>query len=378
MSRIINPSILAVWRICRPGDHDFSLNYDIVTAIRVSFPSVCAAILLLFLPKFPCYSQNLIAPSNNLVGETVTRRNIQEKEPDIGYLNFPTKTMGGKQFWTDYRNVGGWKIQRNSVTNHFRLIDSKYIRRAWGNRTHCNKQLDQRIRKGIVRRHQGKVVILLHGLVRTSSSMIPLAKHLKSRGFSPILFTYASSRKSIGDHATALANVIQSLGPDVTEINFVGHSMGNIVVRRYLKDRTNLATGQQGDPRIGKFVMIGPPNQGSKMATIFSHSIAFQSIAGVGGVELGADWPELKKTLAIPNKPFGIIAGGQMNEGDWKNILLNGPDDFTVSLEEAKLEGATEVMVRPLFHSTMMHQKEVLQATENFLKNKSFQAKIAQ
>jgi len=268
-------------------------------------------------------------------GAQVSDQNSQPVEPDIGYLNIPTKTMGGKQFWTDFRNVDGWRIQQNSVTNHFRLIDSNNIRRAWGNRVHCNGQLNQRIRKGIVRRLQGKVVILLHGLVRTSSSMAPMARHLRSQGFSPILFSYASSRKSIGEHAKALNQVIQGLGPAVTEIHFVGHSMGNIVVRRYLKDQTNPKTQIQGDPRIKSVVMIGPPNQGSKMATLFSGSLLFQSIAGVGGIELGAGWKRDKDAQALQIMNDLIIP--QFKAGDFSAGIKAGVEGLDKMARDLQL-----------------------------------------
>ena len=46
-------------------------------------------------------------------------------------LNIPTSTMGGKIFW-DSLEVDGWKIQRNRVSGHCRVLDPENQRRAHG------------------------------------------------------------------------------------------------------------------------------------------------------------------------------------------------------------------------------------------------------
>ena len=291
----------------------------------------------------------------------------------VGYLNWKTKTLGGKQFWTDVRFADGWRIQANSETGHYRLLDPRNTRHATGNRLHCDQILDQLIVDGKSKLAEGKVVIVLHGLMRTQSAMRPMAEYLQENGgFSTINLQYASTRNRVGEHAVALKNVIDNLGSRVTEINFVGHSLGNIVVRRYLGDQTNPKTGRQGDPRINRMVMLGPPNQGSRMARVLKSSFAFQTIAGASGIQLSRAWEKLEPTLATPGFEFGIIAGGQDSENSFSNFILTGKDDFTVSVEETKLMGAHDFLVRPLIHSTMMYHPKVLEATSNFLQNGYF------
>lgn len=320
-------------------------------------------------PVVPTHLSNMSEPT------PVKLETSQDQDDDkpVGYFNLKTKTFGGQQFWTDVRYVGGWRIQNNSETKHFRLIDSKNVRHAWGNRLHCDQVLDQAIVDGKVKYCRGPMVIVLHGLIRTSKSMRQLADYLQENGgFETLNFEYASTRKKVGEHALALKSVIDGLGPEVTEIYLVGHSLGNLVVRRYLADNTDEQTGCQGDPRIKRAVMIGPPNQGSRMARLLKSSRLFQTFAGASGSQLSSTWEELAPTLATPKFEFGIIAGGQDSSGDLSNFVLNGKDDFTVSVEETKLEGARDFLVRPLFHSTMMNQPDVIQATFKFLKNGFF------
>ena len=295
---------------------------------------------------------------------------LNNEDPE-GYLNLPVRTGGGRQFWTDLRNVSGWRIQQNSETGHCRLIDPTLVRRAWGNFAHCQQLLQQQIQARQVAKPAGPVVILLHGLVRSSGSMGVMEKHLQGQGFTTVNFSYASSRKPVGEHAAALKSVIDGLGDQVTDIYFVAHSLGNIVIRHYLHDTTNLQAKQNGDPRIRRIVMLGPPNQGSKVARTFKNSHLFRTFAGKSGDQLARDWAKLFPQLATPSAEFGIIAGGQLNEA-YSNFLLKGKDDYTVSVDETKLTGASDFMVHPLLHGTMMNQPIVLEATTRFFKEGHF------
>ena len=329
----------------------------VVTAAFFAFPGVAN-------------SQHNSQPSTSTQQNPVAA--LDESKP-IAFTNWKARTLGGQQFWTDVRHAGGWRIQHNAMTKHFRLIDPNDVRHAWGNRTHCEMTLEKLIVDGTAKFDRGKIVIVLHGLMRTHSSMDTMAAYLaKNGGYTTLNFQYASSRNTVGEHAAALKSVIDNLGRGVTEINFIGHSLGNIVVRRYLYDTTDASTGQQGDPRIKRMVMLGPPNQGSRIARILKSSFLFKTIAGVSGVQLSTNWEKLSRTLATPKFEFGVIAGGQASDADFSNFILKGPDDFTVSVEEAKLPGAHDLLVRPLFHSTMMRQPETLKAALNFFQNGYF------
>ena len=292
-------------------------------------------------------------------------------------LNLPTKTLGGKQFWTDVRFQGGWKIQQNALTGHFRLLDKSKVLRAWGTLAACQNVLDRAINDGTVKPTSGRVVIVLHGLIRTSNSMGVVGKYLqKNSNMTAISYEYASTRKSVKQHAESLGQLIDGLGKEVTEINFVGHSMGNIVVRRYLFAETK--GDRQGDPRIKRMVMIGPPNQGSQMALMLKKNFIFKVVAGAAGAQMGETWEHLAKKLAIPKFEFGIIAGGQSDENQrFSNMFVDGKDDFTVGVEETKLAGATDFLVKPLLHSTMMKQPVTLKATLSFLEHGYFTTKSA-
>lgn len=285
---------------------------------------------------------------------------------------FKWKTLGGKQFWNDQHHCGGWRIQKNAVSGRFRLLDPDNRLAMSDSEEACHAELDKLIANGDAIQLQGRVVIVLHGLIRTTNSMRKLGRFLADNSdLSAVDFEYASTRKPVAYHAQSLAKVIESFGDQVSEISFVGHSLGNIVVRHFLGDQ-KLAGNQ--DPRLHRMVMIGPPNQGSKFARVLRKSFLFNLIAGTAGAELGYRWNELEPRLATPPFEFGIIAGGQSDRQVLNNFMLNGKDDFTVSVEETKLSGATDLLVRPLLHSNMMRKQVVLDATLCYLENGYFTA----
>lgn len=280
-------------------------------------------------------------------------------------LNIPLPTMGGQQLWTDHRWAAGWRVQHNVWTDHWRVLDDSDVRRAWGSRQACLAKLGE---------HQAQsqsppaeaVVILLHGLMRTNDSMQPLAKAFQTDGnWQPISISYASTRDTIEHHAWALRELVDNL-PGKPRIAFVGHSLGNIVVRRAL-GLWNEEDHQGVLPRVDRVVMLGPPNQGSSLARQLAGLGLFEAITGASGQELGRVWDDLQSKLATPKCPFCIVAG-ELPENVWlKNPLLDGKGDFVVTVEETKLEGASKTIVLPVLHSYLMSDPRAIQATLEFV-----------
>jgi hypothetical protein len=335
----------------------------------------------IFQQRLTCLCQLLLAFSlttASLSGFSPAQSEQQQTDEVIGYWNAAIQTLGGKQFWTDVENASGWRVQEHATTGHFRLLDPNDIRRAWGNELHCRQTLATARKDLKLKPTRGTVVLTMHGLIRSRDSMESLAKYVQSHGdWTVINLQYASTRKPIGDHAAALKKVIDRLGPEVTEIHIVAHSMGNLVVRHYLHDNTDKATGQQGDPRIKRMVMLGPPNQGSRLARLLKGSMIFNTVCGPGGAQLSNGWANLESKLATPTFEFGIIAGGDIDGTSYDNILLNGMDDLTVSVAETRLPGANDTLIVPALHGSLMRLELVHIATTGYLKNGFFKSETA-
>ena len=297
---------------------------------------------------------------------TIAQQANQADAAEDSMFNIKAPTMGGKQFWTDHVWRRGWRIQHNAFTGHWRLINESNIRYAWGSRQQCQNVLEQHVPDSSIAATEA--VVLLHGLMRSSSSMRNVGEYVGTElGLQPIYFEYASTRSSISDHAAALGEFIDSL-PENLALNFVGHSMGNIVVRHYIGNLQR--SGQTAKlNRIQTVVMLGPPNQGASIARQLAKTGVFGWVVGKGGLELGPGWNEFQSRLATPHCPFGVVAG-VLPDSAPSNPLLESDGDFVVSLEETRLDGASDTLTVPRLHSFLMDAPEVQSATANFIRTR--------
>src|SRR5688572_6227784 len=104
-------------------------------------------------------------------------------------------------------------------------------------------------------------VVLVHGLAAHRVLMIPLARWLRP-GFGQVInWGYPSLWSRLERHATKLAALLRKIDGENTHdrIHLVAHSMGAIVAR--------VALAEYMPSRIGRFVMISPPNRGSRLAS---------------------------------------------------------------------------------------------------------------
>jgi len=151
------------------------------------------------------------------------------------------------------------------------------------------------------------VVVLLHGLGRSSRSMRPVASRLEARGYRVVNLGYPSRSATIGVLASSVAREVERRVTD-GPMHFVTHSLGGILLR------VAVAEGHIPLERVGRVVMLGPPNGGSHVADAFVRSPLkwiYRGITGPAGPELGVARDGILQTL--PALPFetGIIAGSR-------------------------------------------------------------------
>ena len=287
-------------------------------------------------------------------------------------LPFPLPTLGGKQFWTDELVYAGWRIQRNAWSGGYRLLDANDVLRSAGDFAACLAAFE-RIKEQTPLTAPGKeVVIVLHGLARTRAVMEPLSNFLEEEGgYTVANVSYASTRDELDQHAASLACVIERLGPEVESIHFVGHSMGNLVVRRYLHGSDEGPEQWEPDPRVRRIVMLAPPNQGAQMAQRLKNNVLFYLIAGDNGDALSRRWEAMSEQLATPKTEFGIIAGALADEVGG-NPLIAGSDDFILAVDETRLAGAADFVVIPSIHTTLMNHPLAREYTLRFLRQGHF------
>ena len=204
------------------------------------------------------------------------------------------------------------------------ILDPRDVVVHEGDRQACLDALAGLERDGRVAAVKGPTVIVLHGLGEGRRSMRPLVEHLRKNVDATVLsFGYASTSAGLDDHGRALATVIKGL-PAADGISFVGHSMGNLVVRRWLglADKHDLA-------RVRRVVMLGPPNQGSELARMVGKIDLLAALSEGAARDLVLDWNRISRDLAVPPCPFGIVAGGKGDDRGYSDLLA-GDDDAVV------------------------------------------------
>ena len=196
-----------------------------------------------------------------------------------------------------------------------------------------------------------ELVVVTHGMGRSVLSMWPIKKALEAEGFEVMTFGYSSYCCSIAEIGEQLrADLRQRIGPQHTRVHFVGHSLGNIVIR-YVLTRDTLP------PRVGRVVMLAPPNQGAHAANTFA-SYAGWLLKPVP--ELMADsGSTVRKLPRVRDVQIGVIAAR---------------DDRTVKLPETHLPEETAHLVVAGGHSFIMRREDVKQQTVAFLRTGHFAA----
>lgn len=208
-------------------------------------------------------------------------------------------------------------------------------------------------------------VVLLHGLCRTSASMRPLAKALAKAGWVVENIDYPSRTAPV---ARLSEEVIGSAlrSPRLAgcaRIHFVTHSLGGILVRCYL--------ARHAEPRLGRVVMLGPPNQGSEVVDHLKEWRIFQALNGPAGGELGTDRGAAPRQLGPVTFELGVIAGDRSI--NWINSwLIPGRDDGKVSVASTRVAGMKEHLVVHAAHPFLMGNRQVIAATIRFLATGSF------
>ncbi len=206
-------------------------------------------------------------------------------------------------------------------------------------------------------------VILLHGLARTESSMEKLEGKLSEKGYQVVNLGYPSREYNIETLADMAIEPALETCNEKSEINFVTHSLGGILVRQYLSTNTIA--------NLKYVVMLGPPNKGSEVVDKLNNIPGFHFINGDAGLQLGTGELSIPGRLGPLTFHTGIIAGNKSI--NWiLSSLIPGSDDGKVSIESTKIEGMNDHIELSTTHPFMMKNEQVISQVIYYLENGNF------
>jgi len=199
--------------------------------------------------------------------------------------------------------------------------------------------------------------------------MSKIEKELSKAGYSVVNVTYPSRTSKI--HVLAATTIKSAMDgeqmKDCTKIHFVTHSLGGILVRSYFKAKK--------DKRLGRVVMLAPPNQGSEVVDRISNWKLFNVINGPAGKELSTKPDSVPNKLGPINFECGVITGDRSI--NWINsLMIPGKDDGKVSVTRSKVEGLKEHRVYHVTHTFIMKRRRVIKDVVHFIANGYFQRSL--
>lgn len=214
------------------------------------------------------------------------------------------------------------------------------------------------------------LVIILHGIFRTSWSMKLYELYLRMQGFNVLNITYPSLRYDLNGISEIVGKKILTSRKveHASQIHFVTHSMGGVITRYVLNLHPELRA------RTGNVVMLVPPNGGSEMADYAQETgwmkPLYRLFYGPAGQQLttryASNYPPISGNI-------GIIAGTKSSNPLARYVFnLGQKHDGTISHDKMRLADADQIEEVAASHTSILCSPSAIKKVGKFLKAGTF------
>jgi pimeloyl-ACP methyl ester carboxylesterase len=213
----------------------------------------------------------------------------------------------------------------------------------------------------LIRAPTSDLIVLIPGLWMPSWVMLPLAWWLRSKGYSCVRFSYASSRASLDANADKLAGFLRTLGE--RPLHLVGHSLGGVLALH--------TTASRRPARVRSVLMMGSPAGG----TFAGRSLLARRWGRWMVGRTVPDWLENTRPVAPEGVLVGVIAGVRaLGLGMIFVPDLPRPHDGVIRVSETLVEGAVDHIEVDVSHAAMLTSVQVARLVASFVSTGCFAA----
>lgn len=211
-----------------------------------------------------------------------------------------------------------------------------------------------------------KKVILVHGYFKTEKDMFALKSELEKTNFEVHTINLPLTFKKLKTVLPLFKLEVEKIFAESKageKINFVAHSSGGLIVRKFLADT-------KYKNRIGRTVLIAAPNQGSRLAYITKKY--FKPFTDIFKTLSSIEIKNVKEMDLASAADFEMaaIAGNKSNL--FLGKLLVKENDGRIRVESVKISDLKDFIVLPYGHKDIHYQKQTALLVANFLNYGSF------
>lgn len=203
-------------------------------------------------------------------------------------------------------------------------------------------------------------VYCIHGFMRSSASMEPMAKAFRREGYEAHAWGYPSREMTLDQHAQTLVIELQKTAEQHPgePIHFVTHSFGGIIVRAALNQ-----PGCPDEAKKGRAVLLSPPNRGSHLAHTVNHLKPVRKIFGENAGKQLLESENFEAIGQFPQTMEILVISGTFG---W-NPLIKGLNDGVVAVKEAKLDTPHQQKTAFAGHAWIMYSDTIINYAIQFI-----------